>query len=88
MADQRERKPARIVNETGATMMALDSLGREGNRILIHGRMMGSMPAKMYMSPEDAWRMGGMMLRNPAVISYAFALPFILLKRRGEKSEQ
>jgi hypothetical protein len=49
--------------------------------------MMGSMPSKMYMSPEDAWRMGGMMLKNLAIISYAFALPFILLKRRRKKTE-
>jgi len=82
MSEGTQRKMPRIVTEAGATMMALESLGREGDRIVIQGRMMGSMPSKMYMSPEDALRMGGMMFKNLAIISYVFSLPFILLKRR------
>lgn len=82
MSDQIKRELANIVDETGGTMIAIEKLGREGDRLLIYGHLMGSMPAKLYMSPEDYWRLGVKILKNPAIIFYAFALPFLLLKRR------
>lgn len=81
----REKKPICIVNEGGVTVMALNSMGREGDRIVIEGRMMGAWPSQMYISPEDAWRMVGIMIKNRAIIGYVFSLPFILLKRRRGK---
>ena len=82
MSEEKAKKMPRIVAENGATMIALDGLGREGDRIVIQGRMMGSMPSKMYMSPEDALKIGTMVFKNFAIVSYVFLLPFILLKRR------
>ena len=85
---EEEKKEARIVSDTGTTMMSLESMGRDGDRIVIVGRMMGAWPSKMYLSPEDAWRMGGMMI-NRQIIGYIIRLPFILRKRRrAEKRQQ
>lgn len=88
MAEEEEKKPVCIVNEAGATVMDVNSMGREGDKIVIEGRMMGAWPSQMYVSPEDAWRMVGMMIKNRAIIFYAFSLPFILLKRRKGKTGQ
>jgi hypothetical protein len=82
MAEEGEKKEARIVSDKGTTMLALESMGREGDRIVFVGRMMGAWSSKMYMGPEDAWRLGGMMLKNRQLIGYIFSLPCILWKNR------
>ena len=86
MAPQDKKKePCCIMSDKGTTMMSLDNIGREGDNIVMTGRMMGQWDAKMYMSPEDAWRMGWMMIRNPKMIGYIISLPFILRRRRKAK---
>ncbi len=88
MAKEEEKKPARIVSETGATMMALERLGREGDRIVIQGRMVGAFSTKMYMNLDDVLRMGGMMIKNRQLIGYIISLPYLVLKlRRGKKGQ-
>lgn len=89
MQDQIERPPASCIkDEAGAIMIAIEKYGREGDSIRIYGRVLGDTPAKLYISPEDYRRMLTIILKSPAIIFYAFALPFILLKRRRKKIEQ
>jgi hypothetical protein len=87
MAKEEKKKPARIVSDSGATMMALESLGREGDRIVIQGRMIGAISTKMYMNLDDVLRIGGMMIKNRALIGYIVSLPYLVLKRRKGKTE-
>lgn len=84
MAERSEEKPVRIVNEQGKTVMSMNSVGREGDRLAINGVMMGAWPADMYVGPEDFLSMLKMVLRKPAVIGYVFQLPFILRRTRAE----
>jgi len=86
MTEEDKKKAVCIVSDKGATMMALERMGRDGDNIVIVGRMMGQWGAKMYMSPEDAWRMGGMMIRNRQLVGYIISLPFILRRRRVKKN--
>lgn len=84
-AEDKKKEACCIVSDKGTTMMALESMGRDGDNIVMVGRMMGAWSSKMYMSPEDAWRMGGMMIKNPKIIGYIISLPFILRRRRKAK---
>lgn len=86
MAEEEKKKGANIVSDKGTTMLALESMGRDGDRLIFVGRMMGAWSSKMYMDPEDAWRLGGMMLKNRQLIGYIISLPFILRRRRAKKS--
>ena len=88
MAEEEKKKGANIVSDKGTTMLALESMGRDGDRIVFVGRMMGAWSSKMYMGPEDAWRLGGMMIKNRQLIGYIISLPYLVLKRRGGKTEQ
>jgi 2-polyprenyl-3-methyl-5-hydroxy-6-metoxy-1,4-benzoquinol methylase len=78
----KKKEPCCIVFDKETTTMSLESIGREGDNIVMTGRMIGQWGAKMYMSPEEAWRMGRMMIRNPKMIGYIISLPFIILRRR------
>jgi|APFre7841882654_1041346.scaffolds.fasta_scaffold231918_2 hypothetical protein len=84
-AEDKKKEACCIVSDKGTTMMALESMGRDGDNIVMVGRMMGAWSSKMYMSPEDAWRMGGMMIKNRQMIGYIISLPFILRRRRKAK---
>lgn len=86
MAADKEEKMVRIVSDTGATMMALESFGREGDRIVIQGRMIGAISTKMYMNLDDVLRIGGMMIKNRQLIGYIISLPYLVVRRCREKT--
>ena len=76
-----EVKGADIYSEEGRVVVSVTSMRREGDQVLMEGKLMGSWDAKMYMTPEAAVRMGKIML-NPSFIGFVLSLPCILRRRK------
>lgn len=45
----------KLFSQDGIEMMEVKSIDRDGDRIVIKGKMMGTMAAKIYVSPPDMW---------------------------------
>jgi hypothetical protein len=60
--------------------MSLVSIGVEKENMVMKGKM-GVWDSKIIVTPEEALRMAGMMLK-PAVILYIFKLPFLFFKKK------
>ncbi|MDY6892769.1 MAG: hypothetical protein SVO26_03515 [Chloroflexota bacterium] len=59
----------------GAVLMDVASLERKGDDLVMKGKMMGAMPATIYIKPEEIW--GAKSLLSWSVIWY---LPIIVVK--------
>ena len=59
----------------GNVMMEVVSLERKGDSLAMKGKMMGTMPATIYIKPEEVWK-GIRLLRWP-IIRY---FPLLLFK--------
>jgi len=75
-----------IVSEEGADMMTLEKFGRDKDRLTVQGALMGAWSATMYVGPQDAWKMIGMLL-NLKLIGYFLSLPFILLRQKSKNNQ-
>lgn len=88
--EKKVTKPVCVVNDQGATVMAMNSMRREGDKILANGILMGSWPSNMYVGPEDLWKMIVMIIKHPSVIGYVLSLPYLLLRKKmtiGKKAK-
>jgi hypothetical protein len=65
-----------LVNAAGASMMTVNGIELDGNRIVIDGSVFGAIPIKTYLSRKDTLRMVGMIFKKPAIIGYVLSLPF------------
>lgn len=45
----------KLFSQDGIEMMDVRSIDRDGDRIVIKGKMMGTMATKIYVKPEDMW---------------------------------
>jgi hypothetical protein len=81
MADENKNR-VEIVSEQGSVMMSLEEFGREGNRMTVQGSVMGAWSTRMYVSPQDAWKLFGLLLRWQ-VIGYILSLPYLLIKKNS-----
>jgi len=65
-------------------MMDVRSIDRDGERLVLKGKIMGSMPATIYLRPEDVW--AAWRLVSWSVLA---AIPVMLLKgfRRTRRLE-
>ncbi len=70
----------KITSSAGDMEMSLVSIGVEKDNIVMKGQM-GVWDSKIIVTPQEALRMAGMMMK-PAVIFYIFKLPFLLLKKK------
>ena len=86
MSEEKPKQIARILSESGSPLMVLESIGREGNKMAIVGRLIGAWPSKMYVELPDVWNMIKLMI-NWQVISYVLSMPFLALKQ-GKKTEE
>jgi hypothetical protein len=64
-----------MYSKDGIEMMDVASIARDGDNLLMKGKMMGSMYAAIYMRPEDIWQSLGLL--SFSVVLY---LPVMLLK--------
>jgi len=71
-----------MLSKDGIEMMEVKSIQREGEKLVLKGKIMGSMPATIYLRPEDVWA-GWQLLPFSVLV----ALPGMLLKgfRRSRK---
>jgi len=66
----------KIYSADGSELMDIQSLGRDGNKLVIKGKVFGSMPMGAKLSPKDARQ--GLKLLNPKLVW--FLLTFLLRK--------
>jgi hypothetical protein len=64
----------------------IDSIQRDADRIIIRSNPEKSMPAVVYLTPQDVARMIKASL-NFSVISYILLFPFIYIKSRRQEKE-
>jgi hypothetical protein len=64
----------KLVSKDGVEMMDIRSLGREGDVLVVRGKIMGSMPATIHLHPEDLWQ-AFLLFRWPLLLR----LPLLLL---------
>jgi len=87
VAEKEEKRVVHIISESGRPMMTLEALGREGDRMVIQGQMVGAWPCKMYINLEDVLRMVRLLLA-PQVIFYILSLPFLVLFRTWRRTKR
>lgn len=81
MPKKEEKRVVRILSETGSTMMSIEVLRRQGDKMEIQGEMIGAWPCKMYMNLEDVLKMVRLLF-TPQVIFYIVSLPVLILRRK------
>ncbi|MQY69595.1 MAG: hypothetical protein GH145_01860 [Firmicutes bacterium] len=81
MPQKEEKRVVRILSETGSTMMSIEVLRRQGDKMEIQGEMIGAWPCKMYMNLEDVLKMVRLLF-TPQVIFYIVSLPVLILRRK------
>lgn len=73
----------KLFSAEGVEMMDVKSIERDGDRLLLKGKMMGAMTAKIYVKPEDMWAAFKLF-----PMSLLLAMPILLfkgfLRSRGE----
>jgi hypothetical protein len=65
----------KLLSKDGIEMMDIRSLAREGEVLVIKGKVMGSMPITIHMRPEDLWQVWGLLGWR-----IVLALPGLMLK--------
>jgi hypothetical protein len=70
----------RLFDPNGGELMRIESIARDGNDLLIRGRVFGAMPLAARLRPEEARR--GLKLLGPRLVLFLLTLPW----RRGKAS--
>jgi hypothetical protein len=65
----------KLLSKDGIEMMDIRSVDREGDVLLVKGKVMGSMPTTIHLRPEDLWQAWGLLSWRLLV-----ALPGLLIK--------
>lgn len=65
----------KLYSKDGVEMMEVKSIAQDGDRIVLKGKMMGTMATTIYVAPEDLW--SALRLFPVATI---LRLPLLLLK--------
>jgi hypothetical protein len=75
----------KLMSKDGVEMMDIRSLEREGDVLVVKGKIMRSMPATIHLHPEDLWQ-ALLLLRFPLLVR----LPWLLLRgfMRSRRSKQ
>jgi hypothetical protein len=75
----------KLMSKDGTEMMDIRSLEREGEVLVVKGKIMRSMPATIHLRPEDLWQAF-------ALFSWPLLLrlPYLMLKgfRRSRRARQ
>ena len=65
----------KLVSKDGIEMMDIRSLEREGDVLVVKGKVMGSMPTTIHLRPEDLWQAWSLLTWR-----ILLALPRLMLK--------
>lgn len=64
----------RLYDQNGGELMRIESIERDGNRLLIRGKVFGAMPMTARLEPEEARR--GFKLLTPRLLLFLLTFPF------------
>ena len=64
----------KIYAHDGSELMEVESLDRDGNQLVIKGKVFGSMPMSARLKPEEARQ--GLKLLSPGLIGFLLTLLF------------
>ncbi|OAN56226.1 hypothetical protein [Sphingobium sp. TCM1] len=70
----------KVHNKDGIEMMDIKSIDKDGDKLVIKGKMMGSMATVIHVKPEDLWDAFSMVSWKTL-----FSLPIMLLRGRSVK---
>jgi hypothetical protein len=78
----------KLMSKDGVEMMDIRSLEREGDVLVVKGKIMRSMPATIHLRPEDLWQAlllfkGRLLLRLPLLLVRGF-----MRSRRAKRQPQ
>jgi hypothetical protein len=68
----------RLFNPDGSELMRVESIERDGNRLVIRGKVFGAMPMSAHLEPQEA-RQGLKLLNGRLVV---FLLTFLFRRAR------
>jgi hypothetical protein len=77
-------KEVSIFSDQGKSLMDIRTIKKEGDQLVIRGKLMGAWESTMYLPPDQFLRMLGMLLKWE-IIWYCLCLPFYLLSRRKSR---
>ena len=83
-----EVKPVRVVSEEGRDAMVLESLGVEGDRVMVYGKLMGAWPSKMYIDVESMANAIQMALNTPELLGFALRVPELLKAMKADSESE
>jgi hypothetical protein len=70
----------RLLDPNGGELMRIESIARDGNDLVIRGKVFGAMPLAARLKPDEARR--GLRLLGPRLLLFLLTFPF----RRGGAS--
>jgi hypothetical protein len=74
-------RSVRILNDEGSVVMSIESIKREGNKLVIDGRLMGAWKSKMYITPDTILKLLKLLI-NPSLLFYILLFPFFIIKNK------
>ena len=57
--------------------MYVGSVAKQGDQLVIRSREDSSMPAEVFVAPQDAWDFVRSLCRQPLALLYVLAMPFL-----------
>ncbi|HXS26064.1 MAG TPA: hypothetical protein VN730_00200 [Steroidobacteraceae bacterium] len=70
----------KLINSDGSELMRVESIERDGNRIVIRGKVFGAMPMSARLEPEEARK--GLKLLNARLVLFLLTFLFRRSARR------
>ncbi|MGH8258461.1 MAG: hypothetical protein ACREUG_02085 [Steroidobacteraceae bacterium] len=64
----------RLRDQNGGELLRIESVERDGNRLLIRGKVFGAMPLAARLDPSEA--RSGLKLLTPRLVWFLLTLPF------------
>lgn len=70
----------KLINSDGSELMRVESIERDGNRLMIRGKVFGAMPMSARLEPEEARK--GLKLLNARLVLFLLTFLFRRSARR------
>ena len=83
------KKAIRILTEDGRSIIDIEKMSRAGDRLFMHGRLMGQFDTSVYITTDDLFRIIPMVFR-PGPLMFLMLSPFYWLRRlfKGKKERE
>ena len=84
--EEDESKRALFYSDTGQVVLGMKSIGRDGDNLVMVGKLMGAWDSNIVIPPAAIVRTIAIML-NWSVVGYLLSLPYLLIKGRKKKED-